>query len=139
MSVCCIKDNGRKLLFSGAKSPLYIVKNGEITVLKGDPVPIGGTQKESLREFTLHAIDVNEPTSFYVFSDGYVDQFGGKTSRKFSSRQFRDFLVEINHLPMQEQKKMLEQKMADWKGSEQYQIDDMLVIGFKLGVDGIDI
>ncbi len=139
MSVCCIKDRGRKLLFSGAKSPLYMVKNGEVTVIKGDSAPVGGSQKESLREFTLHTFEVNEPTSFYVFSDGYIDQFGGKPSKKFGSQNFRQLLVEINHLPMQQQKQILEQKMAEWKGPDQKQIDDMLVIGFKIGVDGIDI
>ncbi|PKP36474.1 MAG: hypothetical protein CVT98_07825, partial [Bacteroidetes bacterium HGW-Bacteroidetes-15] len=67
MAICSIVDKGRKVLFSGAKNPLIYISNGELNYLKGDPVPVGGMQKEEKRKFTLHTIKVDKPTSFYIF------------------------------------------------------------------------
>ncbi|NVO08693.1 MAG: tetratricopeptide repeat protein [Bacteroidales bacterium] len=133
MSVCVIKDNGRRLEFAGAKNPLYYITDGKLIQIKGDPVPIGGLQKENQREFTMHSIEITSPTCFYIFSDGYADQFGGNNECKFSSRQFKNLLLEIHELPMSEQKEILNQKILDWMGEKSKQLDDIIVIGFKLG------
>jgi serine phosphatase RsbU (regulator of sigma subunit) len=138
MSICCIKDDGKRLLYAGAKNPLYLVTKGELTVIKPDPMPIGGPQKENLREFTLHDIDINEPTSCYIFTDGYIDQFGGNPTKKFSSASLRQLLLELAHLPMQQQKMALEANLAKWRGNYR-QIDDILVMGFKIGTNDIEI
>jgi len=138
MALCNIRDNGRKVLFSGAKNPLIFISNGEINHLKGDPVPIGGLQIEERREFTLHTIEVEQPTAFYIYSDGYPDQFGGSDGRKYSTQKLKELLLEIYKKPMQEQKIILDQKITEWMGSRR-QIDDILVIGFRTGMDGIDI
>jgi serine phosphatase RsbU (regulator of sigma subunit) len=138
MSICCIKDDGRRLLYAGAKNPLYLVSKGELTVIKPDPMPIGGPQKENLREFTLHDIDISEPTSCYIFTDGYIDQFGGSPTKKFSSASMRQLLLEVSHLPMQQQKLAIEDNLAKWKGNHR-QIDDILVMGFKIGTKDIEI
>ncbi len=138
MVICSIKDRGRKVLFSGAKNPIYYIKNGELVHLKGDSIPVGGRQKEDVREFTLHTIEVDSPTAFYIFSDGYIDQFGGELGRKFTSVQFKNLLIENYQLPMLQQKDILIKSMQEWKGDGK-QIDDMLVIGFRLGVDDINV
>jgi serine phosphatase RsbU (regulator of sigma subunit) len=138
MALCNIKENGRKVLFSGAKNPLIFISDGEINHLKGDPVPIGGIQIEGRREFTLHTIDVEKPTAFYIYSDGYPDQFGGIDGRKYSTQKFKELLLEIYKKPMEEQKFILDRKITEWMGSRR-QIDDILVVGFRTGMDGIDI
>ncbi|RPH31503.1 MAG: hypothetical protein EHM93_13375 [Bacteroidales bacterium] len=132
MAVCVVKDNGKRLEYAGAKNPLLFISNGEVHYIKGDPVPIGGIQKEVKREFTLHTIDITSPTYFYIFSDGYTDQFGGVGDIKFSSRKFKELLLEIHLHPMIEQKEILNQRITTWMGKNK-QLDDIIVIGFKLG------
>ena len=139
MSFCQITNKGRVVHFAGAKNPVYYIANGELNHLKGDSLPIGGMQKEGKREFTLHTIEVNEPTSFYMFSDGFIDQFGGLHGQKFTSRRFKELLLQIHSLPMAEQKSILNSKITEWIGDRFKQIDDILVIGFKLGGNDIDI
>jgi len=139
MAICVIKDKGKKLEYAGAKNPLYYICNGELHQVKGDPVPVGGIQKEYRREFTLQTIEITEPTHFYILSDGYTDQFGGKEGGKFSSQRFKELLLEIHQQPMDEQQKILDQRIASWMGDKYKQLDDVLVIGFKLGDRTIEI
>lgn len=138
MAICAIKENGHKLEYAGAINPLYYIANGELVHIKGDPIPIGGIQKEKRREYTIHTIDITSPTCFYIFSDGFADQFGGEFGDKFSTKRFKELLVEIHQLPMSQQREILNQKLTDWIGENNKQIDDVLVIGFKLGEKTIE-
>lgn len=139
MAICLVMDRGRKVLFAGAKNPLIAISDGELNYIKGDVFPIGGMQKEDSRNFTLHTINVEKPTSFYIFSDGYIDQFGGDHGKKFGTKAFKELLLEINHLPMERQSTILKQKMAEWMGSKYHQIDDNIIIGFKVNPGDVDI
>jgi serine phosphatase RsbU (regulator of sigma subunit) len=133
MAICAIKENGKKVLFAGAKNPLIYISNGELFHIKGDPLPVGGLQIESKREFTLHTINVDKPTSFYIFSDGIIDQFGGLDGHKFGSKKLKEILLEIYEKPMLKQKEILEQNILTWMGSKYKQLDDILILGFKIG------
>lgn len=139
MALCAITDGGRKVHFAGAKNPLISICDGELTYIRGDVYPIGGLQKEGEREFAVHTINVEKPTSFYIFSDGYTDQFGGQHGKKFGTRTFKQLLLEINHLPMQEQLTVLKEKMTSWMGKEHKQIDDIIVIGFRVIPGEVDL
>ncbi len=139
MAICTIKDKGRKVEFAGAINPLYYIKNNELYHVRGDFVPVGGLQKEEMRKFTLHTIEVNSPTSFYIFSDGFTDQFGGETGEKFSSKRFKELLLEIHNLPMQNQQEIISTRLEEWMGTKYKAIDDVLVIGFKLGENNVNI
>lgn len=132
MAICSIVDNGKKVLYAGAKNPLVSISNGELSYIRGDSIPVGGMQKEDHREFILHTINVDSPTSFYIFSDGITDQFGGPNGQKFGTRRFKELLLEIHKLPMLEQKVKLEQRLGEWMKSDQKQIDDIIVVGFKI-------
>jgi serine phosphatase RsbU (regulator of sigma subunit) len=72
----------------------------------------------------------------YLFSDGYRDQFGGKDNTKFMSKKFNELLLKIHHLPLHEQKEILEIKIEEWKGRN-HQTDDILVMGIRLDVTPI--
>lgn len=132
MAICVVKENGKRLEYAGAKNPLVYINNGKVHRIKGDPVPVGGIQKEVKREFTLHTIEINSPTYFYIFSDGYTDQFGGTEDFKFSTERLKELLLEIHLLPMDEQREILNKKIVSWMGNNK-QLDDIIVIGFKLG------
>lgn len=93
-------------------------------------MPIGIAPTEE-RSFTNHVLDLRKNDLIYIFSDGFADQFGGPEDRKFRYRPFKELLVRIHKQDMGKQKKLLEQKFYNWKG-EVDQVDDILIIGFKI-------
>ena len=135
MSICMIDKEDNTVTFGGAKNPLIYISNGNVEQLKGNIRGIGGYSRKYLKKtptFKEHFIRVTEPTSFYMFSDGYQDQFGGKKDEKFMKKRFRQVLRDIHAEDMSAQKQLLERGFIRWKGQRQ-QIDDVLVIGFKMG------
>ena len=133
MGICLINKDKNIVQFSGAKNPLIYIKNDELNQVKGDFLPIGGFYKEEdERDYTLHTIEIDVPTTFYIFSDGFSDQIGGKECRKFLSKYFRELLFAIHKEPMETQPELLKKKFLEWMGTENTQIDDILIIGFKL-------
>ncbi len=130
LSLCVLDHKQGKVAFAGAKNPFYYIEDGEMKVIKGDRRSIGG--RGDLR-YTTHEIKIKQPTTFYLFSDGFKDQFGGQEGRKFGPVQFRKLLCEIHHLPMDEQNQILNDTFMQWiaQGNER-QIDDVLIIGFRV-------
>lgn len=134
--VICKSNNGEiKLEYAGAKNPLLFVQNGEILELKGNKFSIGGYQKGKERIYNKHTIYIDQPTQVYLFSDGYRDQFG-KEGNRFSSENFKKLIYEIHTLPMPMQEQILAETLQKWMGTGD-QIDDVLVIGFKLDEQSI--
>jgi serine phosphatase RsbU (regulator of sigma subunit) len=130
VALVVIDKTKKTLAFAGAKNPLVYIQNGVLHHIKGDIFGIGGEQREMERNYTLHEVDISVPTTLYLFSDGYQDQFGGEANKKFMSKRFRELLFEIHSKPMQEQKEILDKTIQDWmsKGREP-QTDDILVMG----------
>ncbi|MCC5945381.1 MAG: SpoIIE family protein phosphatase [Bernardetiaceae bacterium] len=134
MAICVIEPDKHSLIFAGAKNPIYYVQENNLHVIKGDPRPIGGLALHPEREtkpFQSHQIKIDKPTTIYLFSDGYQDQFGGRKGRKFMRSQFRKLLLDIHKMPMNEQERILDERLLAWQG-EEAQVDDILVIGFKI-------
>ncbi len=136
MSICVIDKVRKTLEFAGASSPLIYIQDNELFQIKGDAKSIGGIQREKERHFTRHTIAVNKPTYVYMFSDGYLDQFGGDSRQKFLRQPFNKMLFENHKKPMIEQHKILEQTIENWRG-EIPQIDDILVLGYKISLPDI--
>ncbi len=134
VALCVIDPKRRVLEFAGAKNPLIYICHDQPQVIhhiKGDKVPIGGMQKEGDRCFTKHMIPIESTTSFYIFSDGLQDQFGGAQGMKYSISRLKQFFANHYQLPMEQQRRKLHSEMMDWMQHER-QIDDILVIGFKI-------
>ena len=100
-----------------------------LSIIKADKMPIGTHIK--MNDFTNNNIQLQKNDLIYLFSDGFVDQFGGENNQKFSTKQFNKLLVSIYAKPLNEQKQILEQNFNDWKG-EKKQLDDVLVVGVKI-------
>ena len=130
ISLTMISPDNSKMYFAGANNPVYVVKNGELEIIKGDRMPIG-IHLNFQRPFTLSEIDIQKGDMIYLFSDGYADQFGGPRNKKFRYKQFQDLLVDIHDKPLQSQKDILQKTIQDWKGA-QNQVDDILVLGYKI-------
>ncbi|MDY0199035.1 MAG: hypothetical protein RBR68_14615, partial [Tenuifilaceae bacterium] len=77
--------------------------------------------------------DIDEPTWLYMFSDGFIDQFGGNDGRKFMFKRFTQLLEHIHKFPANEQREIMKITFKEWKREEYSQIDDVLVMGFKIG------
>ncbi|MDZ4724682.1 MAG: cyclic nucleotide-binding domain-containing protein [Leptospira sp.] len=131
ISLCTIHLEKKIIKYAGAMNSLYYMQNNVLTEIKADRRSIGGTQKEGQRIFTKHEIDANTPSTFYLTTDGYLDQFSGLDHKKFMSKRFKDLIEEIHSKPMAEQKIIFDTNMKSWMdGCEQ--IDDILVIGVKI-------
>jgi serine phosphatase RsbU (regulator of sigma subunit) len=121
-----------RIEFAGAKNSLVYVQNGELKEIKGNKAPIGGYLYEEELDFTKHTIEISTPTTLYMFSDGYQDQFGGKDKRKFMVTRFRKLLLEIHQHTMVEQEKILSHTLDEWM-NDHTQVDDILVMGIQIG------
>lgn len=130
MALCVIHKDTYTLDYSGAYNPLYIIRDGELIELKADKMPVGLSEK-SHDTFTITSYILQSNDCLYMFSDGYVDQFGGPQNRKFMTKQFKELLCLIYHKPMEEQKEILDTTIETWKGTNE-QIDDIIVIGLKI-------
>ena len=131
VALCRIDNHEREIIFSGAFRPLYWVHDGQLTVINGDRKPIGGSHFEPDRKFTAHRIAYHPGDRVYLFSDGYVDQFGGPERKKFMAARFNALLLAEQHLNMDAQAELLSRVFDEWKGAEE-QVDDVCVLGLEM-------
>lgn len=131
ISICTIDLQSKVMEFAGARNAMYLIQNQELKEIKADRFSIGGYQQEKERIFNKSIIKLDVPTTFYLSTDGYKDQFGSEEGKKFSARRFKELLLQIHHLDSQEQHRILESTFEEWKGRE-LQIDDVLVIGVSI-------
>jgi len=130
IAICSIDYKKMLLEYAGAYNPLYIVRDNEIVITKGDKFAIGSFNPYT-KSFATHKIPLLAGDIVYVFSDGYADQFGGLKGKKYMYKQFRETLLSIKDLPMEEQRLALDNKIETWKGSYE-QVDDILIIGVQI-------
>ena len=131
IAFCVIDRNKGELQYAGANRPVYIISNGTITEASPDKQPIGGSEVDLHKPFTLRNFTINRGDSIYMFSDGYADQFGGEKGKKFMSRRFQDLLLSVQDKSMYDQQRLLTEHFMKWKSGHE-QVDDVLVIGFKI-------
>ncbi|HIA10875.1 MAG TPA: HAMP domain-containing protein [Flavobacteriales bacterium] len=164
IALCSIDFDTLEVEFSGAYNPLYIIRkrvgdnisdstkklvehdnivlkeneNGcDLIEVAADKFPIGVFMGEKLKSFMNHELKLEKGDTIYIFSDGYVDQFGGSNGRKFMARRLRPLLLAIQGMSMKQQNSHLDKVIETWKkpvnGKEVFdQIDDILLIGIRL-------
>lgn len=137
MALFILDLENNNLQFSGARRPLYLIRDKELTELTGDKMPLG-INDDRENHFTNQEIEVKKNDIVYLFSDGYVDQLGGPDRKTFKTKNFKELLLNNCHLPMNEQKDVLNNNIEAWRGNVE-QIDDILVIGIKILFDVGDI
>lgn len=134
LSLCMYDKSTGELEFAGAHTSIFIAKwqpdgSYKIIELKGDVMPIG--YYRYMKPFTSQTIKVSTNDIIYLYSDGFIDQFGGPKVRRYQRRFFRELLLKNAHLPMHIQRQKLESAFDQWKDSSE-QIDDVLVVGIRL-------
>jgi len=133
MDLClCVYDKNNLVLeYAGVHNTCYLVRNNEVHFLRAETQPIGECMSDEFNGYTSTQIPVQSGDLVYLFTDGFIDQFGGLKRKKYMSKRFREFLLSITSLSLPEQKKRLSDEFAAWKGNiEQY--DDVLVMGVKI-------
>ncbi len=152
MDIALCSLEGNKLQYAGANNPLWIIRkkskvenqklmgnevktfqletfNFELHEVKADKQPIG--QSDNPTPYTTHSFQLKKGDTIYIFSDGYVDQFGGEKDKKFKVRAFRELLLSIQDKAMEKQKTLIDEAFETWKGDLE-QIDDVCIIGVKI-------
>lgn len=128
VALCRVDRRSKEILFAGAFRPLYWLHQGQLSVINGDRRPVGGGHQDSERKFTCHRLAYTVGDRIYLFSDGYVDQFGGPERKRFMISRLHSLIAENQHLPMKEQAILFDRTFLDWKGNEE-QMDDVSMLG----------
>jgi serine phosphatase RsbU (regulator of sigma subunit) len=129
MDIALCSLTGNTLQYAGAHNPLWIVRNGEVLETKANKQPIG--KFDHPLPYITHAFELQKNDGFYIFSDGFVDQFGGQKGKKFKAKAFRELLLSIQEKSMEEQRTQINQAFEKWRGDLE-QVDDVCVIGVKV-------
>jgi len=129
LALCCLNLKTQTLDYAGANSPLYRIRDGELDEIKPDKQPIG--KYDNRQPFTNHSREIKPNDCYYVFTDGFADQFGGPKGKKFKYKPFKELLIANHAKPMGEQKEILNRTIEKWRG-EHEQVDDICVIGVRI-------
>lgn len=119
-----------QLTYSGANSPVWIIRNAEFIEISPDKMPVGKHARET-DSFTLHVFQLQKNDLVYTFTDGYADQFGGEGGKKFMTKKLKELLLSIAAQPMGEQKRILNEVFENWRSNLE-QVDDVTVFGFRV-------
>jgi tetratricopeptide (TPR) repeat protein len=148
MAIISINHETNIVEFAGAHNPVYIISKTlqkpenkaiqeysidgvqeKLFEIKPDKMPIAIYYR--MDPFTNHELQLQKGDQIYMFSDGYVDQFGGEDKKRFMHGAFRELLLKIAYKPMEMQKEIIENTFDFWKGDYE-QIDDVVVVGIKI-------
>jgi len=131
ISICSIDLKSNILQFSGAKRPLLFFRDNKLKYYKGSVRSIGGYD-DGKKQFFNKEINLQKDDLIFLFTDGYIDQFGGEENKKFSIKRFKNLMTEISFIKnTKEQKEKIKIVIEDWMKKEE-QIDDILVMGLKI-------
>ena len=125
-----LNEKEMTLSFAGANNPLVLIRDGEVEVVKASKMPVGIYAK--LDPFERVDMEIKKGDCLYTFSDGFQDQFGYESGKKFMSKHLREVLLEIHQKPMAEQKEILNKIYEDWRGPADHQTDDVVLMGVRI-------
>jgi serine phosphatase RsbU (regulator of sigma subunit) len=126
-------DESYEFLWAGANNPCWIVKKSNLEELMPDKMPVG--IHDHLDGFKTIRVHLKKGDKIYLFTDGYRDQFGGPSSKKFMSKHLKELIIENSSECMVKQKEILEQKIEEWRlgfGIKHEQTDDITIAGLEI-------
>lgn len=134
MAICTLDLDNKVMKYAGAGIPLLLYKDAEWSLTKGNKLLLGRNfNNDSLTEEQIEQVEfvLSSGDTFYLYSDGFKDQIGGKEHKKYLPKRFRMYLGMIVQKAMTIQKSLLEKELQDWK-QDTPQTDDMLIMGFRV-------
>ena len=130
LNILAFNNITKEITFAGANRPLFAILNGKFVEYKGDKYPIGDPRYPT-KNFNSYTLPMNKGDRFYLFSDGFVDQFGGDSKRKYTPNKLKELLLQLQPFPMHEQQKHITAEFDAWIGSL-HQLDDVTLIGIEV-------
>ncbi len=130
-AICYVNTKNRTLSFSGARLPLITVKDGVTRFIKGDRESIGYKKSDLDFEFSKRIIEIERGMSFYLFSDGYIDQIGGQRNFGFGNHRFCNLVQNTCHMSFEQQNSKFLEEFNRYKGDNEIR-DDVTVVGFTI-------
>ena len=127
IAICSLER--RTLKYAGAHNPVLIIRNGEIIEIKANKQPVGRFDRQ--QPFETQTFELQKGDAVYLYSDGYVDQFGGEKGKKLKSKAFKNLLLSLQKYSMTKQKQILDSAFEEWRGDIE-QIDDVCVLGLRV-------
>lgn len=132
VALCKYYPSTQKLEFSGAHRPLYLLQQGVFAEIKADKYPIAGMHYKNRTNFVNNELQLQKGDSFYIFTDGFPDQFGGPTGKeKLYSTRIQEHIATHANLEMNDMGESFDELFTTWKGNNK-QLDDVLMIGVKV-------
>ncbi len=131
ISIVIFDKANMTLNYAGANNPAYIARNGLLSKIEADRMPVGYNKKLNSISFTNKFLKLKQNDLIYLFSDGYADQFGGEHNKKFNVSRFRELLLHLQKFGINEQKQIADTILMKWQ-NENIQIDDILLIGIQI-------
>ncbi|MCD6367106.1 MAG: SpoIIE family protein phosphatase, partial [Bacteroidales bacterium] len=130
MSVCVIHNNSHKIEYAGAMNSIFLIRNDRLIEVAANRFSIGSVEPDERGYYETHTFDSQLDDMLYLFSDGFIDQFGGPNGKKYKIRRFRKLIMDIQKKSTEEQEKILDQEVTNWKGTLE-QVDDITIIGLR--------
>jgi serine phosphatase RsbU (regulator of sigma subunit) len=125
-----LDKNKKQLQYAASNNPLWIVRGNQLMELPFDKMPVGRHDNDTI-SFTLHTVNLQPNDVMYTFTDGFADQFGGPNGKKFKYTRFKEVLLQISALPMQQQKNELNRQLNEWMGALE-QVDDICIVAVRI-------
>jgi serine phosphatase RsbU (regulator of sigma subunit) len=129
IAICCIDKKKNTLYYAGVMNHMLYIRDNELFECSANRIPIGMNPKRTANDFEVHEVKIEKGDLFYIFTDGFADQFGGEKDKKFGAKKFKKLLLDVADYPMSEQERILKNSFSLWKLDEE-QTDDVLVLGF---------
>ena len=129
-SIICFDFASNKFTYTAAQNPIWIVRDGALTEIKPEKMPVGKHDKDKV-PFVGGVFEMEKGDVIYTLTDGFQDQFGGPKGKKFMVKKMREYILSISHLPMKEQHTRISEVFSNWKGDTE-QVDDVCVIGVRI-------
>lgn len=132
IAICSIDMDNNTVKYAGANRPFWLIRKNtiELEEIKATKKAIGGLT-EDLQHFNSHELKLQRGDTFYIATDGYADQFGGKFGKKLMTKHLKEILLDIQEKSMSDQHQYLDAYVEEWK-AEAEQVDDILIIGVRL-------
>ncbi|MBU2512203.1 SpoIIE family protein phosphatase [bacterium] len=130
-SICFVNLKDKTLTFSGSRQSLVYTANGEVNTIKGDRESIGYKKSNPEYCFKNNVIPIEKGMSFYLFTDGYIDQLGGDNRTSLGNKRFQRLLKEHSHQPFEQQEQNIINAFNRYRGENEIQ-DDITIFGFSI-------
>ncbi|HRG01518.1 MAG TPA: SpoIIE family protein phosphatase [Bacteroidia bacterium] len=131
VGIVCLNTLTNEINYAGANTSLTYIQNGELKIASAGKCSVGSVQDGNIVLPTTHSIKLNSGDCFYLYSDGFADQFGGPKGKKYKYKQLEELLKSNSNKTPSQQKELLSLSFENWKGKLE-QVDDVTVLGYKI-------